>query len=162
MSFKSKRTAANLAAGTVLAGVYLAYALSEQAPSQEDIVSWARVILIFIGISAASVIVIQILFHIVFSVSTAVKQHGLAEEEIVRIIESDTAEDELDKLISLRSSRAGYICAGAGFAAALISLAFMNASAAAALHILLFSAFAGSFTEGCISISFYERGVRNG
>ena len=70
-------------------------------------------------------------------------------------------EDERDKLINLKSSRAGTIIGGFGFMAGLISLA-AGASAVAALHVMAGSFAVGSVMEGIVTVFLNERGVRNG
>ena len=70
-------------------------------------------------------------------------------------------EDERDKLINLKSSRIGYVCAGVGFIAGLIALAF-GISAVVALHIIAGAFAVGSIIEGCVSVYLDEMGVRNG
>ena len=146
-------------AGAALTAAYIIYALGGNAPAADNISAWAQTILIFIGIAVGASIIIQILFHIAYSVGIAVKERERDDKEVERIIASETAEDELDRLISLKSSQAGYICAGIGFVATLAALAFFNVSVVVVLHILLGAMFTGSCIEGCLSIRFYERGV---
>ena len=155
MTFKSKRTITSIITGLILATAYCFYALSQNAPAAEDISAWATTILIFIGIAVAANITIMIFFHIAYSIGVTAKEHDNAE----RIIAAETAEDEMDKLVELKSSRAGYICAGIGIMAALVWLAFLDTSVVVALHLLLAGSFAGSMIEGIISIRLYERGV---
>jgi len=159
MTYKSKRTITSIAAGILFLAAYLVYALGKNSPAPENLKSWALTMLIFIGISVAVSVVIQILFHIAFSIGIAVKEGNAREVE--RIVESSMVEDEMDKLINLKSVHIGYICAGIGFVAALAALAF-GASAVFALHILFGSFAGGSFVEGGVSVYLYERGVRNG
>ena len=159
MTFKSKRTLVSMAAGAALTAAYVVYALGGQAPAPEDLSAWALAMLVFIGIAVAASVVIQILFHIAYSVGVAVKERALSDKEVERIVEAETAEDEMDELVGLKSSHAGYMCAGIGFAAALAGLAFFGATAVAALHIMLGAVLIGSLAEGVISIKLYERGV---
>ena len=161
MSYKSKRTIASLGAGILLLIAYLVYASGSHAPAQEDIRGWATLILAFIAISVGVLIVIQILFHIGYSIGIAVKEkltEDTDDKEVERIVASAMVEDEMDKLIALKSTHAGYVCAGLGFVAALTALA-LGKPIVAALHILAGAAFLGSFVEGCISIYLYERGI---
>jgi hypothetical protein len=150
-----------MAAGGALAAAYAVYALGSHAPAPEDVKSWAAVMLIFIGVGAVALIVIQILFHIAFAIGVAVKERESGDENIERRISSSMFEDEREKLIGLKSARIGYSCAGAGFAAALAALAF-GMSVLPALHILFGAFAAGSLIEGGASVYLYERGVRNG
>jgi hypothetical protein len=69
--------------------------------------------------------------------------------------------DEMDKLISLKSVRVGYIVVGVGFITALFALAFGQPM----IYFLnfLFGAFlVSSIAEGCAAVYQYERGVHNG
>ena len=162
MTFKSKRTITSMAAGAVLTATYIIYVFSSRAPTSGDISAWARLMLTFIGIAVGATIIIQIIFHIVYSIGIAVKERERSDKEVERIIISETAEDELDKLISLKSSRAGYACMGVGIPAVIIWFAFFGTSPIVALHILLGTITLGSFIEGCISVFLYERGFKNG
>ena len=161
MSYSSKKTISSMAAGIILIIGYIIYARGGTAPAHDDLKAWAVVILVFIGIGVAATIVVQILFHIAFAVGTAVKEREQDDKTVERIIEASVIEDERDKFISLKSGRAGYICSGIGFVAALAALAF-GLSALFALHILFGAVFIGSFVEGVVSIYHYERGICNG
>lgn len=158
MTYQSKRTLTAMAAGVILAIVYLSYALGQNAPSSEDLKAWAGLMLTFIGISVGIMIIIQILFHIFFSVGVAIKNQTKTDKEVERIISATVVEDERDKLISLKSMHVGYIVAGLGFVACLVMLA-MGSVPALALNVLLGSFCAASLVEGIVSIALYERGV---
>jgi hypothetical protein len=149
-----------MAAGGVLFAAYAVYALGSHAPAPEDLRAWASAMLIFIGIGIPVQIAIQILFHIALAIGIAANERDREENTIERMISSSVMEDERDKLISLKSSHVGYICAGAGFVAGLIALA-AGISAAAALHIMIGSLAAGSLVEGCAAVYFHERGVHS-
>ncbi|MDR1092912.1 MAG: hypothetical protein LBL66_02050 [Clostridiales bacterium] len=159
MSFKSKTNAATLAAGVLLGAGYLVYALGRHAPAPNDLQSWAAAILIFIGIGIGAAVLAQIAFHIALAVGTAVKENGADEGKIKRAIAATVAEDEMDKLIALKSTHFGYMLAGLGFVAALVALV-CGAAAVNALHILFGASLLGSLAEGALSIWFYEKGVR--
>lgn len=116
--------------------------------------------LVFIGISVVIHIIIQIIFHVALAIRDAMKEeHG--DKAVGRIISSSMVEDEREKLISLKSSHAGYIFVGIGFIATLAAL-INGMTNIVVLHIL-FGAFAGgSIIEGILNIYFNEKGVRNG
>ena len=160
MSYKSKRTLTSIIAGILLSVAYVVYALGENSPEPENLKDWASLMLIFIGIGVCATIVLQILFHIAFSIGIAVKENG-DDEKTERIISAVMVEDEMEKLISLKSNRVGASCVGIGFIAALISL-ILGVSTIFMMHILLGSFVFGSILEGTVSICLYERGVRNG
>ncbi|MCL2138203.1 MAG: hypothetical protein FWH41_01575 [Treponema sp.] len=182
MSYTSKRTIVSIVAGIILVAAYIIFILGENSPGAEDLKSWAIAILVFIGIGIAINIAVQILFHIFFAVGIAVKEecresdkkecdkgendkkeNGKKENEnkIERIIASSMVEDERSKFINLKSSRAGYICAGISFIAALFAL-ILNQPAIVFLHILFFGFAAGSIFEGFLSIYYYEKGIHIG
>jgi hypothetical protein len=150
-----------MVAGIVLVAAYLVYALGAQAPAPEDLKGWAIAMLVFMGIAVAAVIVIQILFHIVYSIGYTIKERAHDDREIERNLASFAMEDEMDKLIDLRSARVGYACIGLGFAALLVALA-LGLSAVVALHIGFGACAAGGLLEGAVSIHLFERGLRNG
>ena len=147
--------------GIVLYAAYMVYAFSRRAPESDNIPSWATVILVFIGIGVILAIVIQIVFHIVSAIGISAKHQEYKDKNIDRIISSSMVEDERDKLISLKSAHIGYIVAGIGFIAALAMLAW-GFPVLYALHVLFGSCGAASFTEGIVSIIYYEKGIRNG
>ena len=161
MSYSSKRTLSSVAAGLLLIAAYIIYASGSNAPAPEDLKAWATAMLVFIGIGVAAIIVIQIVFHITLAIGIAVNDKERDGKKIERIIESSLVEDEREKLIGLKSSRVGYICAGAGAMAMLVALA-AGVSAVMALQLLFGSFAAGSLVEGIVSVYFYEKGVRNG
>ena len=161
MSFGSKRTLASLTAGFVLFAAYISFALGSRAPEAENVKSWAIVMMIFIGIGVLLIVIIQILFHIVFSIGISVKHKEYEKKEISRIISSSTVEDERDKLISLKSTHMGYIVAGIGFIAFLAALAF-GLKTVYAMHILFGGCGLASSIEGILSIYYYEKGISNG
>ena len=161
MTFGSKRTLVNIIAGLALVVAYIFYAASDKSPEPDNLKLWAAGMLVFIGIGIVAIIVIQILFHIIAAVGIAAKEREYSGEKIEKIISSSMIEDERDKLISLKSNYAGYICAGFGFAAALACLAF-GLEILYALHIIFGAFAAASILEGILSIVYYEKGIRNG
>ena len=161
MSYNSKKSIANMAASILLIVAYVIYALGNSSPLSDDLKSWAVAMLVFIGISVAMTVVIQILFHVAVTIDIAVREKDHDEKEVERMIASSMVEDERDRFINLKSSRIGYIVAGADFVGMLIALAF-GISIVPALHIAFGAFFIGSLVEGFASVYFYERGVRNG
>ena len=161
MSFNSKKTIASILAGILMLIAYIIYAFSNRAPAPDDLKSWAVAMLVFIGIGIAVVIVIQIIYHIAFAIGMAVKE-GVRDDKIIRrMFNSETAEDERDKVVGLKSSRINSIFAGVGLLAALIALALGTLSIVA-LHIIIGSCALGNLIEGIMSIYYYEKGVQNG
>ena len=161
MSTKSMRTVAAMVTGVALLAGYTVYALGKGAEGAVTLQSWAVTLLVFIGISVAAEIVVQILFHIALSIGIAVRAGTCDEKKVERIILSAVKEDERDKFIGLKSNFAGYVCSGAGAMAALVALA-AGAAEVIALHVAFGGFFIGALAEGAARVFYYERGVRNG
>lgn len=156
-----------MVSGALFLAAYCIYAFGFQAGrlAADDFRFWAGTMLIFIGIGIAAMIIIQIIFHIILAVSVAVKEtvvNGKSDnKEIDRSIKVSMTEDEMDKLIHLKSLRLGFIFAGVGFIAALISLV-CGSPVAVMLNIIFLSCFTGTLAEGFLSLHYYKKGVSNG
>jgi hypothetical protein len=168
MSYQEKRTITSISTGVLVLVAYCIYAFGRYrsgAVGPDDLRFWASTMLIFIGIGVVASIIIQIIFHILLSVAIAVKKtvqnEKCDDKEIEKSINSEMVEDEMDKLIELKSTRVGFTLAGIGFVAALVSLV-LNYSPAVMLNILYISFCVGSLFEGIAQLYFYRRGVRNG
>lgn len=89
----------------------------------------------------------HIILSILLSIGKAIQQTAQTgktdDKAIERSLQLDMVEDEMDKLIPLKSMRAGYAIGGLGFIAALISLV-MGSPSGAMLNIMFGSFFAGS------------------
>lgn len=160
MSYQEKRTIASIISGLLVLAAYCIYAFANTHPEAGDLKFWAVTILIFIGIGIGLTIVIQIIYHIALSIAIAVKERECDEKKVERTIESAMVEDEMDKLIELKSMRVGFAIAGIGFVAGLIVLA-LGGSGALMLNILFLSGGFGTIVEGFISLHYYRKGVRN-
>jgi uncharacterized membrane protein len=168
MSYKVKKTIVSILTGVLLMAAYCIYAFGKVqsgAATPDDMKFWATTILVFIGIGIVALIVIQIVFHILLSIAMAVKeqvQNGKCDDkEIEKTLELEMVEDEMDKLIELKSMRIGFAIVGIGFAAALGSLV-LNCSPAVMLNILFASFFIGSLIEAIAQLYFYRTGIKNG
>lgn len=168
MSYQEKRTIVSLVTGTLILAGYCLYANGQYqsgAVAPGDLRFWAVTILTFIGITIAASIVIQILFHILFSVGIAVQKKiqdvNFDEKEIEKSIGAEMVEDEMGKLIELKSMRIGFIVAGIGFVLSLVSLV-LNYSPAVMINIQFFSFWGGSLFKGATQLYYYRRGVANG
>ena len=167
MSIKSKREITSIVTGIIILICYAFYAQGRTGSYGNDLKAWAITMLIFIGIGVAAMIVIQILFHIIFAVGTAVKEEMKnggrkkgkdLDKDVERIVESAVTEDEMDKIIGLKSSLVGSVCVGIAFIAALLTLAF-GMTAALALNVLFIAFSLASIIQGIVKIYFYEKGV---
>lgn len=168
MSYQEKRSIVSIMSGIVLLAAYCLYTIGNFqkgliAPG--DIKFWAITILVFIGIGIVAFIVIQIVFHIILSISIAVSKAVIEgnydDKEIEKAINLDMIEDEMDKLIELKSLRFGFSVAGFGFVAGLVALV-LNYSAVVMLNILFISFSVGSILEGFVKIFYYRRGLNHG
>ena len=162
MSYQEKKTLASIVTGVLVVAAYCVYALGKiqsQVAVLDNLQFWGTTMLIFIGIGVAAAIVIQIIFHILLSISIAVKEG--TDKGVEKKMKGEMVEDEMDKLIELKSMKLGFAVCGAGFIAALISLA-ANSPAGVMLNILFLSFFLGSLSEGAMSLYYYRAGVKNG
>jgi hypothetical protein len=168
MSYQEKRTIVSIITGVFILGAYCTYAYGKYqsgAIAADDMKFWAGTMLVFIGIGIAAAIAIQIVFHILLSVAIAVQEkvrNGNCDDKIIeKTIGAEMVTDEMDKLIELKSMRIGFIVAGIGFVAALVSLT-LNYSPAVMINIMFVSFSAGSLLEGFAQIFFYRKGIKNG
>ena len=168
MSYQERRTIVSLISGVLIVAAYCINTFGHYqsgAVEAGDLKFWAGAMLIYIGIGVAVSIVIQIVFHILTSIAIAVKKKIRDEQcddkEIEKSIGAEMVEDEMDKLIELKAMRIGFLIAGIGFFAALVSLV-LGYSAAVMLNILFLSFSGGSLLEGVVQLYFYRRGVTNG
>jgi hypothetical protein len=168
MSYQEKRTITNMITMALVLGAYCTYAFGKYQAgtgAQDDLKFWATTMLIFIGIGIAAGIVIQIVFHVLLSVTIAVKEKvrdvNCDDKEIERSIAVEMVEDERDKLIDQKSMMVGFFIAGVGFVTGLISLV-LNYSPMVMLNIMFISFSAGSILEGFVQLYFYRRGIAHG
>lgn len=169
MSYQEKRTITSIFTGVAVLAAYCIYAFGKfnsGAVAAGDLKFWAVTMLIFIGIGIAASIVIQIIFHIFLSMTVAyqekMRNSECDDKEIEKTVEktigAEMVEDEMNKLIELKSTRVGYTVAGVGMIAALLSLV-LNYSPAVMLNIMFISFAAGSLIEGFSQLYFYRRGI---
>ncbi len=159
MTYQTKKTIVSLLASIAILISYCISVYNDISKSltlENDATFWAKKMLIFIAIGVAINMISFIVFHILLSVNLSVKD----SKEINRKLELEKVEDEMDKLIELKSLRVGYIIASTGFILGLIFLAF-NTSIAIVLNILFLSFFVGAIAEGISNLFFYFRGIRN-
>ncbi len=165
MSYQEKRTIVSTLTGVLVLAAYCIYAAGKYqagllAPG--DLKAWALTMLIFIGIGVAASIIIQIVFHILLSIAIAVQQkirnEACEDQEIEKSINAEMVEDEMGKLIELKSTRVGFFFAGIGFVAALLSLV-LGYPPVVMINILFISFSAGSIFEGFMQLYYYRKGV---
>lgn len=168
MSYQEKKTIVSILTGILLLSAYCIYAFNKVHSGMvapDDMKFWATAILIFIVIGVVASIVTQIVFHILLSIAITIKeqvQNGKCDDkEIEKTLELEMVEDEMDKLIGLKSMRIGFAIAGIGFITALVSL-IMNYSPTVMLNIIFISFCIGSMIEGITQLYFYRKGIKNG
>lgn len=167
MSYKEKRTIASILTGIAVLTAYCIYAFHNYPSgdiSNGDIKHWAGKILMFIGIGIVANIVILIVFHILLSITLAVKEKiknvSCDDKTIEKAISGEMVEDEMDRLIGLKSMRVSFSVAGFGFVLGLVAL-LRDYSAVDMLNIVFISFQAGSLAEGFTQIFYYRRGVNH-
>lgn len=168
MSYQEKRNIVSIVTGGGILAAYCLYAMGQyrsDAVAVDDLRSWAGLMLIFIGIGIVASIIIQIVFHISLSVSIAVKKklqdEKCEDREIEKTINAEMIEDEMGKLIELKSARVGYFFAGFGFVAALVSLV-LKFPPVVMLNIAFLTIGGASLLEGFAQLYFYKRGLAHG
>jgi hypothetical protein len=167
MSYQEKRTVVTILAEALILGAYCVYAFGRYRSGvidPNDLKSSAILMLAFIGISIIAMIAIQIVFHILLSISIAVvkkiQDQSADEQEIDKTIDAEFVEDEMDRLIELKSARIGFYFAGAGFVAALVSLA-LNYAPVVMLNIVFIAFSAGTIVEGTAQLYYYRKGLNH-
>jgi len=164
MSYQSKKTITSMVGGALVLAAYCIYAFgrySSGAIAEGNLKFWAGTMLVFIGIGVVGIIILQIIFHIALSIGIAVKERACDEKEVNKRIEATMIEDEMDKLIELKSSQIGFVLAGVGFVGALILLV-LGYSTVVMLNVMYLSFLVGSLMEGATSLYFYGKGVSSG
>jgi hypothetical protein len=165
MSYQEKRTITTIASGALVLAAYCSYVYNRfqaGALTTQDLKAWAWTMLAFIGIGIVAIIIIQIVYHILLSISVAVRakiQDQAADDATIeKSIKVEMVEDEMDKLIELKSMRVGLFLAGIGFVSSLITLV-LGYPAVVMLNILFISFSFGSILEGFTQLYYYRKGV---
>ena len=168
MSYPEKRAIVSVLAGIAIIVSYFIYVYGKTGAgeaAQDDLKFWAGTMLMFIVVGIIANIVIQIVFHILLSMSIAIREQYVNGQKDDKHIEKEIAaemiEDEMDKLVELKSLRVGFAIAGIGFVTALI-YAYLGFSVAVMMNIIFISFSAGSVLEGFSQLFFYRRGVTRG
>jgi len=165
MSYQVTRTITRILSGSAVLIIYLFHVNSRYQAgllAVDQLEAWAQIMLIFIGIAIAVAIVVEIVFHILFSIGVAVKESikGVPynEKDIEKTINLEMLEDEMAKLIDLKSMRVGYITTVIGFIASLIFLV-LNYPVFITVNILFVSFFTAGIIEGIARLYYYKRGI---
>lgn len=165
MSYQEKRVLVSVLTGAALMAAYGFNAFGKYRAgltAPEDLKLWALTMLQYIGIGIAAAIIIQIVFHILISVAIAAKEslrnEKCDDDQIKRAIALEMVEDEMDKLIELKSMRIGFAVAGGGFMIALVTLV-LGYTPVLMLNILFAAFSVGSMLEGLTQLYYYRKGV---
>ncbi len=165
MSYQVSRTITSILSGAAILVIYLFQVSSRYQAGllvMDELKSWAQIMLIFIGISIAAAIAVQIIFHILFSIGIAVKEgikNGCSrEQDIEKTIQQEMVEDEMAKLIDLKSMRVGYVVAGIGFVASLVILV-LGYPSFIMLNVLFVSFYTAGIIDGFARLYYYKRGI---
>lgn len=168
MSYQEKKTIVSLITGIGVFTAYCIYAVGQYrsgVAAVDDLKFWAGTMLKFIAIGVVAAIIIQIVFHILLSISIAIREklqdETTDDADIDKAINAEIVEDEMDKLIELKSMRVSFALAGIGFVLGLISLV-LGYSPALMLNIMFISVSVGTLLEGFTQLYFYRRGIIHG
>ncbi|MBM7542113.1 hypothetical protein [Amphibacillus cookii] len=168
MSYQEKKTIVSILTGLLILTTYCFYAYGKYQSgvvAMDDLMFWARTMLLFIAISIVATIVIQIVFNILLSIMIAIQEKASGcesdDKEIEKTIETEMVTDEMDRLIELKSMRIGFFFAGIGFVIALIAVV-LDYSAAVMIQIIFISFHIGSLLEAITQLYFYRKGIKHG
>lgn len=113
MGYQEKQNVVNIfsALGVTLIFAWMVFQRHQEGRFDltEDFSKWGVLFLIFIGVSVAARIVIQIVFHIINAIATRE--------------EKTPVEDERDKLVKLKGTRNSYYAFSSGFVLSVVGLA---------------------------------------
>ena len=171
MYYKEKKTIASIFSGILILFIYGYYTISKYLEVGDSLLDnlkfWGSSMLVAIGGGIIVTIIIQIVFHILLAISSEVsKEIKKAKNPDDKLEEYDEyemsdVEDEMDKLIELKSVRNSFVFVGIGFVISIIAL-YLEKPPAITMNIIFISFNLGSIFEGFSKLYFYKRGVRNG
>jgi hypothetical protein len=148
MSYQEKKNLVSLIGTTLIFGSYCLYVFQmyqEGSIDPPDSFSfWGAAILILIPVSIAAKIIIQIVFNIIYRITTNEKEPSFA--------------DELDKLIELKATRNSHYAFILGFLLSMGSLV-MDMSPSVMFIILFISGFVSELVGIFTQLYLYRRGV---
>jgi hypothetical protein len=175
MSYQEKRIVASFISGLLILVSYCIYGVTKYQAVGEglltDLKFWATLMLVTIGLGIAIMMVIQLVLHIYLAISSEVKK------EISKRIAGDKTcagltmscddldvmdkEDEMDKLITLKSSKYSFGVIGFGFVVSLVTL-YYHLPPAVMLNTIFVSLMVASLIEGLLQLRFYRNGIHHG
>jgi len=171
MNYHEKKTLLTSVVGLIVLLSYIIYAINvyyEGTVESLALKFWATKILIFVGVGVISIVIALVIFHILYSIYLSIKlktenkdmTDNEIEEIVSQMIETDTFEDEMAKLIGLKAMRIGFAFAGVGFVLSLISL-LLNYSPIIMINILYLSFGLGAVVEGFVQVYYFRKGINH-
>ena len=106
MSYQEKRTVATMISALAVMVAYCIHVIplwQAGTIDPNDLRFWGGTLLIFLGVLIVLAIIIQIVFHILLSIAIAVRERERDQAMIEQTIEAAMVEDEMGKLIELKS-----------------------------------------------------------
>jgi flagellar biosynthesis/type III secretory pathway M-ring protein FliF/YscJ len=172
MNYHEKKTIVTSIVGLLVSISYIVFAIvkyNQASPESLTLKFWSMRMLIFIGIGIVAIIILLILFNIFYSIYLAIKlkidnpelSDKEIEAQISQTVKTNTIEDEMAKLIELKSMRFSFAFVGFGFVLALVSL-LLDFSPIIMLNILFLSFSLGQTLEGFVQLFYYKRGINHG
>ncbi|HOO33876.1 MAG TPA: hypothetical protein PK466_11110 [Thermotogota bacterium] len=167
MTYQITRTLIKIFAGAIILIVYLLQVIGRYQKgifTLDSLQPLAQLMFIFIGVSIGILIAVEILFHILFSIGVAVKgsiKNGVyteVEKDIEKTIKQEMVQDEMGKMIDLKSMKIGYIAVGFCSIASLAVLA-IGYPVFLTVNIIFCSIFIAEITEGFARMFYYKRGI---
>jgi hypothetical protein len=159
ISFQEKRAITTLVAEILVLVSYCLYAFGEARDGGSvlrDPKTSASTMLLFIAAGILAIVVIQVLFHVLFSMQIAISRRGQGEKEVDRAIDAAMIDDELIKLIELKASRIGSLMPALGFVAALAALV-AGAAIDLMLNVVFLSFVAGGLAANCAQLAYFRK-----
>lgn len=155
MSYQEKRTLVSIVAGITALTAYCTYGFSMYTNHGvmilEDLRFWATTMLISLAGFITFMILVQVIFHIAMSVGNEVKKE---------VDEVSDMEDEMDRLIGLKSIKNSYIVVGIGFILSLLTVVF-GLPAGIMMNIIYLSFIVGMIIDGLTQLHYYRKGISN-
>ncbi|MBG0786687.1 MAG: hypothetical protein H0S79_16440 [Anaerolineaceae bacterium] len=161
MSYPQRRTLVNI---FTMAAVYAAYCLTAFSKHTwtTALKPWAITMLTFIGVAIIAAIIIQIVFHVLLSIGVsvkeAIKQEDPENAEIEEALKGALIEDERDKLLELKSSKANSVTLAGGLMLGLVSI-LLDFPPAVMLNLIYGAFFIGTIAEGIVNLVLYRKGA---
>lgn len=171
MSYQEKRIVASLVTGFFVMTTYCIYGVARYQALGDSLLNnlkfWATAMLITIGLGIVVMMFVQLVLHVVLAIANEVNKEIIKKipcgQKIASCegLEITDIEDEMDKLIALKSSKHSFALIGFGFVAALVSL-YYQMPPAIMLNTVFISFMLATLLDGLLQLRFYRKGIYNG